>query len=290
MKSPSLNDFDMDEKLVNAINSKYYDISELCNVYSSKSSFSLFHSNLRSLSKHIEELQILLRSAKIPFDIIGVSETKEQVDKGFLTNVNLYGYDFYSQPSNASAGGVAIYIKSSLNYVIRDDLNRTEDEFECIWVEIKNSKCQNILCCCAYRHPNSETQKFLDYIESTLSMAKKEKKLLFIMGDFNFNLLNYESHTETNDFLILWFLMICFHIYYNPLEGDWPLILLLLIIYFQITQNITHSVAVSSVEFLTTFLNFWSWLRWTLTIRGVPLQREISQIWMNRNLFLIFLI
>ena len=31
-------------------------------------------------------------------------------------------------------------------------------------------------------------------------MAKKEKAT-FIMGDFNFNLLNYESHTETNDFL-----------------------------------------------------------------------------------------
>ena len=45
-------------------------------------------------------------------------------------------------------------------------------------VEIKNSKSQSILCCFAYRHPNSETQKFLDYIESTLSMAKKEKKLL----------------------------------------------------------------------------------------------------------------
>ena len=175
MKLPSLNDFDMDEKPVNAINSNYYDISGLCNVYNSKSSFSLFRSNLRSLSKHIDELQILLRSTKIPFDIIGVSETKEQVDKGFLTNVNLYGYDFYSQPSKASAGGVAVHIISSLNYVIRDDLNRTEDEFECIWVEIKNSKSQNILCCCAYRHPNSETQKFLDYIESTLSMAKKEK-------------------------------------------------------------------------------------------------------------------
>ena len=101
------------------------------------SSFSLFHSNLRSLSKHIDELQILLSSTKIPFDIIGVSETKEQVDNSFLTNVNLYEYDFYSQPSKASAGGVAIYIKSSLNYVIRDDLNRTEDKFECIWVEIK---------------------------------------------------------------------------------------------------------------------------------------------------------
>ena len=31
--------------------------------------------------------------------------------------------------------------------------------------------------------------------------SKKKKKLLFIMGDFNFNQLNYESHTETNDFL-----------------------------------------------------------------------------------------
>ena len=60
MKLPSLNDFDMDEKLVNAINSKYYYISELRNIYNSKSSFSLFHSNLRSQSKHIEELKILL--------------------------------------------------------------------------------------------------------------------------------------------------------------------------------------------------------------------------------------
>ena len=82
MKLPSLNDFDMDENLVNAINSKYYDTSELRNVYNSKSSFSLFHSNLRSLSKHIDELQILLRSTKIPFDIIRVSETKEQVEIG----------------------------------------------------------------------------------------------------------------------------------------------------------------------------------------------------------------
>ena len=29
----------------------------------------------------------------------------------------------------------------------------------------------------------------------------KEGKLLFIMGDFNVNLLNYESHNDTNDFI-----------------------------------------------------------------------------------------
>ena len=190
-----------DENLVNAINSKYYEISELRNVYNSKSSFRLFHSNLRSLSKHIDELQILLRSTEIPFDIIGVSETKEQVYRGFLTDVNLNGYDFYSQPSKASAGGVAIYIKSSLNYVIRDDLNKTEDEFECILVEIKNFQSKKN---CVAVHVDIETLKHRSSLiisNQHYPWPKKKKKLLFIMGDFNFNLLNYESHTETNDFL-----------------------------------------------------------------------------------------
>ena len=77
---------------------------------------------------------------KLPFDIIGISETNKQVNKSFLSNVNLSGYDFYSQPSNSSAGGVALYVNSELNYIIREDLNLTENEFECIWIEIKNSK------------------------------------------------------------------------------------------------------------------------------------------------------
>ena len=36
MKLPSLNDFDMDQNLVNAKNSKYYEMSELRYVYNSK--------------------------------------------------------------------------------------------------------------------------------------------------------------------------------------------------------------------------------------------------------------
>ena len=86
------------------------------------------------------------------FDVIGISETKEQVGKGFLTNVNLKGHAFYSQPSNSSAGGASLYIRANLNYSIRENqkINILEDEFECIWVEIKNAKVQT-LCCCPYR-------------------------------------------------------------------------------------------------------------------------------------------
>ena len=69
----------------------------------------------------------------------------------------------------------------------------------------KNFKSQIILCCCAYRHPNTELICFTDCINKILSKVAKENKLIFMMGDFNMNLLNrvpnYESHSDTNEFL-----------------------------------------------------------------------------------------
>ena len=198
---PSLSDFDMDENLINTVNSKYYDITKLKNVQTPNESFSIFHTNLRSLSAHLDELYLLLCSSKMTFDVIGISETREQVGKCFFNNVNLTGYAFYSQPSNSSAGGAGLYIRANLNYSIREDLNLLEDELECIWVEIKNAKSPNILCCCAYRHPNTDSRKFTEYMDMTMNKLSKENKLIFVMGDFNLNLLNCESHSETNDFL-----------------------------------------------------------------------------------------
>ena len=85
--------------------------------------------------------------------------------------------------------------------MIRDDISTREDEFETIWIEIKNSKSQNVLCGCAYRNPNTNVDKFNDYINQTMEKISKENKLIFLIGDFNINLLNYEPHGETNDFI-----------------------------------------------------------------------------------------
>ena len=129
-----------------------------------------------------------------------MSETKEQAG-GFLKNVTLNGYVLHSQHSSSSAGGVALYVKENYQHMIRDDISTCEDEFETIWIEIKNSESQNVLCGCAYRHPNTNVDKFNDYINQTMEKIPKENKLIFLIGDFNINLLNYESHGETNDFI-----------------------------------------------------------------------------------------
>ena len=86
---------------------------------------------MRSLSAHIDELHQLLNTLKFNFDIIGISETKEQIS-GFLKNVSINGYDLHSQYTSYAAGGVALYIKSNLDYIIREDLSTLDDDFETI--------------------------------------------------------------------------------------------------------------------------------------------------------------
>ena len=60
------------------INSKYYDIVSFPQARKARDSFSLFHINLRSLSAHLDELQLLLTALKLKYDVICISETKEQ--------------------------------------------------------------------------------------------------------------------------------------------------------------------------------------------------------------------
>jgi hypothetical protein len=128
--------------------------------------FSLFHINLRSLDAHFDELQSLLYTMDIPFHIIGISETRELINKGFKMNNNLRGYDLYTQPTKLSAGGVAMYISNSLIHNERSDLSCISNDFETLWIEIKNSKGKNILCSCIYIVTHLLTRENLENILS----------------------------------------------------------------------------------------------------------------------------
>ena len=69
----------------------------------------------------------------------------------FALNVNMDGYNIHTQPAKSSHGAIAMYIKKTLDYTIRDDLSVVSDEYETLWFEIKTgSKAENVLCCCGY--------------------------------------------------------------------------------------------------------------------------------------------
>ena len=123
--------------------SKYYkthDLPKISNHHHTKD-FSLFHVNIRSLSKHFNELHTLLHVSKISFDVIGITESKQSLNKDFLTNVKINDYQLHTQPSKSDCGSIAMYVKKSLDHLILSNLNVLEDEYETLWVEI-NTGCQ----------------------------------------------------------------------------------------------------------------------------------------------------
>ena len=111
---------------------------------------------------------MLLHSSKIPFDIIGISESKQLINRKFPINVDINEYQLHvhSQPTKSACGGVAMYVKKSLDHKI---FNALEDEFETLWIKINTGpKSKDIIVCHAYGHPDTDASKFTVYLESTL--------------------------------------------------------------------------------------------------------------------------
>ena len=67
-----------------------------------------------------------------------------------------------------------MYVKKSPDHKVLNHLNALEDEFETLWIEVNaGPKCKNIIVCCAYRHPDTDANNFIEYLESTLSKLDK---------------------------------------------------------------------------------------------------------------------
>ena len=109
----------------NIINYKYYDIDEIqtLNKLNNKRTLTLFHINSCSLSKNIEDVEYLLNSASVNFDVITVSETRVVKGKTPVNSLNLMNYSHEFCPTKSSAGGTFLYIRNYLSYKPRNDLS-----------------------------------------------------------------------------------------------------------------------------------------------------------------------
>ena len=66
------------------------------------------------------------------------------------------------------------------------------------FVEICNPKETNVIIGCIYKHQNTNINEFIDdYLNKILDKLFKENKTIFLCGNFNINLLNYDIHPST---------------------------------------------------------------------------------------------
>ena len=163
----------------------------------------MFHINACSLNKNFDDLDHLLKCTNKVFGIIAVSETRITKQTSLTTNINLKHYACEFIPTESSAGGTLLYIASHLSYEPRPDLNIYKaNQLESTFVEIINPKKGNIVVGCIYKHPTMDVLDFKNnYLGQIFESVSKERKQVFLLGDFNINLLNYNCHQPTNDFL-----------------------------------------------------------------------------------------
>ena len=103
--------------------------------------------------------------------------------------------------SLSNAGGVGLYVKQNMSYTKIENLTTSTSDFEGLWIELHNNKQRNVVCGIIYRHPSGNSEDFLDYLQNAIESIYNSNKCCIILGDFNLNLLNFESHPQTEKFL-----------------------------------------------------------------------------------------
>jgi len=102
-------------------------------------------------------------------------------------------------------GGVGLFVRDGINFKIREDICVFLPHiFESLFIEIINESAKNTIVGVVYR-PNTEPYADMDIFQSNMfdimSIISREEKSCTILGDMNVNLLNFTSHSKTEQYL-----------------------------------------------------------------------------------------
>ena len=193
---------DIGNNISNNVNCKYFINEEFSNLPKTKNVFNIFHANVNGIENHFEDLETVLVDSNRHFNAMCISETTQKENTMFCKNVDLKNnHTPISTGTKTAKGGTAIYVLKNHDLIERYDLNTSDIEYESTWVEIKNKKSKNIIIGCIYRHPHyNNLEEFTHYMKNTLLKLNKEKKEIYICGDFNVNLLKYDEDIVVQKF------------------------------------------------------------------------------------------
>ena len=107
-------------------------------------------------------------------------------------------------PTQTTAGGTFLYIANHLSYKCCNDLNiyKKNELVVSTFIETATPKKSNIIVGVIDRHPSMDFTDFNNsYLNKLLENISKEQNSVLLLGDFNVNLLNYNEHNPTNEFL-----------------------------------------------------------------------------------------
>ena len=213
-----------DENGINVTTSSYLTETEFTNLtkqkkVSNNTHVTILALNIANLLSKLNSLKILIDNisseSNVP-SIIALTEThlSKSRSQGYtqtdLQNL-LQGYEFFhNDRTSKKGGGVGIFVSGKMENatVEPSDGFFQEEIFEGITLKIPNisfpSGKKDLIVLAVYRQPGNENiQDFLETMEKWLEKYNKKSNKIVITGDMNLDLLKYDSHTKTSDYLDL---------------------------------------------------------------------------------------
>ena len=160
--------------------------------------------NTRSLTKNWHNLLDILRSSNYCFSILFITETW-CTDATLKNNSNLHvpNFDIISQERkpNKCGSGVLIYIHISLKCNLRNDLYVSDKDKEVLTIEISRENDKNIFLSFCYRPPNGDSENLSKFSQTNIiKKSLSEKKISYMIADFNMNCLKYHENAKAKYF------------------------------------------------------------------------------------------
>ena len=191
---------------------QYFEPEEV-NAEIDSDSFSILSHNVRSLSGHFESFKDMLY-AMLPtnFSVIAMQEVWS-IHKVY----NLTGYsdmvfktrDMNKERNPNCGGGVGFFVHKKFEYeVLEEESIFVEGVYESLWIKVEVAKNIFKIVGNVYRPntaPRASIKQAIEIHSSILTNISKNKDhskcSIELVGDFNIDLLQFQNHDQTNDFL-----------------------------------------------------------------------------------------
>ena len=167
--------------------------------------------NIQSITAKFDEFNDFLQSfEKFKFDVICLQELWRMHNPDIFHIDGYHELIFKSRSLNTQGGGVGIYVNNQLKVTNLPDYSIFIDKIvETVFVEIELPSKKKIVVGSIYR-PNSayvnmsslqQLEKFLETINSIICKISSTGKRVYLLGDFNIDLLKIEHHKQTADYI-----------------------------------------------------------------------------------------
>ena len=191
---------------------QYFELEEV-NAEIDSDSFSILSHNVRSLSGHFESFKDMLY-AMLPtnFSVIAMQEVWS-IHKVY----NLTGYsdmvfktrDMNKERNPNCGGGVGFFVHKKFEYeVLEEESIFVEGVYESLWIKVEVAKNIFKIVGNVYRPntaPRASIKQAIEIHSSILTNISKNKDhskcSIELVGDFNIDLLQFQNHDQTNEFL-----------------------------------------------------------------------------------------